>query len=154
MLQYLTFVLEDEVYGIPIATVAEIIGLQKITPVPDPRDCVKGVINLRGTVIPVIDVRVRLGMTPVETSPRTCIVVVQLEQVLVGLLVDTIADVIDVVSGEIESAPRRRGATTRESIVTGFVHREGVVKILIDLARLLEQAPPADGADGEAEELH
>lgn len=148
--QYLTFVLDEEVYGIPIATVAEIIGLQKITPVPDPRDCVKGVINLRGTVIPVIDVRVRLGMEPVETSARTCIVIVQLERILVGLLVDTIADVVDVVAGEIEPAPRRRGESAREAIVTGFVHREGDVKILIDLARLLDRSAAADGRPGDA----
>lgn len=146
VLQYLTFVIADELYGIPIATVAEIIGLQKITRVPDPRACVKGVINLRGTVIPVIDVRVRLGMAPVETGARTCIVVVQQDELLVGLLVDTIADVIDVVAGEIEPAPRRRGDLPEESIVTGFVHKDGGVKILIDLARLLDRSAPETDA--------
>jgi purine-binding chemotaxis protein CheW len=147
--QYLTFVIADEVYGIPIETVAEIIGLQQITTVPDRRPYVKGVINLRGTVIPVIDVRVRLAMDPVQVDERSCIVVVQLDQALVGLLVDRIAEVIDVVSGEIETAPRRRVAFIGESMVTGFVQKGGGVRILIDLARLLEDG--AAGAEGAAE---
>lgn len=150
--QHLTFVVADEVYGIPIETVAEIIGLQKITTVPDPRPHVKGVINLRGTVIPVIDVRVRLAMDPVDVGERTCIVVVQVEHVVVGLLVDAIADVIDVVGEEIEPAPRRRGGLPGESMVTGFVQKNGRVKILIDLVRLLEIGDatgeaPNDGVD-------
>lgn len=147
-LQYLTFVIADEVYGIPIGTVAEIIGLQKITTVPDRRPYVKGVINLRGTVIPVIDVRVRIAMDPVRVDERTCIVVVQLDETLVGLLVDRIADVIDVMSGEIEPASRRRAGFVGESMVTGFVQKGGNVRILIDLARVLEDE--RDGAQGSA----
>jgi purine-binding chemotaxis protein CheW len=142
-------VIADEVYGIPIETVAEIIGLQQITTVPDRRPYVKGVINLRGTVIPVIDVRVRLAMDPVRVDERSCIVVVQLDQSLVGLLVDRIAEVIDVVSGEIETASRRRVAFIGESMVTGFVQKGGGVRILIDLVRLLEDG--AVGAEGAAE---
>lgn len=147
--QYLTFVIADEVYGIPIATVAEIIGLQQITKVPDRRPYVKGVINLRGTVIPVIDVRVRLAMDPVRVDERSCIVVVQLDRTLVGLLVDRIAEVIDVVSGEVETAPRRRVAFIGESVVTGFVQKPGGVRILIDLARLLEDAALSREGAGE-----
>lgn len=150
--QHLTFVVADEVYAIPIATVAEIIGLQKITSVPDPRPHVKGVINLRGTVIPVVDVRVRLAMDTVHLDERTCIVVVQLDHVLVGLLVDAIADVIDVVPEEIESAPRRRIELPGEAMVTGFVQKDGDVKIMIDLGRLLElgdekHEAPSDGLE-------
>ena len=141
--QFLTFVIAEENYGIPIESVAEIIGLQKITTVPDRRPYVKGVINLRGTVIPVIDVRVRLAMDPVRVDERTCIVVVQLEETLVGLLVDRIAEVIDVLAGEIELAPRRRVGSLGESIVTGFVQQGGVVRILIDLPRLIEDGPLA-----------
>ena len=150
--QHLTFVVAGEVYAIPIAAVAEIIGLQKITSVPDPRPHVKGVINLRGTVIPVVDVRVRLAMDTVRLDERTCIVVVQLDDVLVGLLVDGIADVIDVVAEEIEAAPRRRGELQAEAMVTGFVQKDGDVKIMIDLGRLLElgdarRDAPGDGLD-------
>lgn len=147
--QYLTFTIADENYGIPIETVAEIVGLQKITSVPDARPFVKGVINLRGTVIPVIDVRVRLAMDPVQIDDRTCIVVVQLERTLVGLLVDRIADVIDVDAEKIEPAPRRRSGWAAETVVTGFVQAGGDVKILVDLARLLEDAKAS--AEGAAE---
>lgn len=147
--QYLTFRIADETYGIPIETVAEIVGLQKITSVPDARPYVKGVINLRGTVIPVIDVRVRLAMEPLRIDERTCIVVVQLERTLVGLLVDRIAEVIDVDPEKIEPATRRRAGFAVETIVTGFIQTGGDVKILIDLARLLEDATAS--GEGAAE---
>jgi purine-binding chemotaxis protein CheW len=88
-------------------------------------------------------------MDPVRVDERSCIVVVQLDQSLVGLLVDRIAEVIDVVSGEIETASRRRVAFIGESMVTGFVQKGGGVRILIDLVRLLEDG--AVGAEGAAE---
>lgn len=147
-LQFLTFVVAEEIYGIPIATVAEIIGIQKITTVPDRRPYVKGVINLRGTVIPVIDVRVRLAMDPVQLDDRTCIVVVQHEDSLVGLLVDRIAEVIDVLTGEIETATRRRVDFVGEAMVTGFVRRAETIQILIDLPRLIEDVSSGEDAGG------
>ncbi|MCP5058382.1 MAG: purine-binding chemotaxis protein CheW [bacterium] len=136
--KYLTFIVADEVYGVPIAHIAEIIGAQRFTPVPDPRPYMRGVINLRGTVIPVLDVRTRLAMEPREVDRRTCIVVVQLDDTSVGLLVDTISDVIDVPPCSIEDAPRRKKSMVRDSVVTGLVQIEGKVRILIDLGRLLD----------------
>ena len=135
--QYLTFIVANEVYGIPIGTIAEIIGAQSLTAVPDSRSFMRGVINLRGTVIPVMDVRARLGMEPRDADSRTCIVVVQLEETVVGLLVDTISDVIDVPPDSIEGAPRRKAGTASEAVVTGLFQVDGEVKILIDLSRLL-----------------
>ncbi|MEZ4331086.1 MAG: chemotaxis protein CheW [Myxococcota bacterium] len=151
LLQYLTFEVARETYGIPIGSVAEIIGVQRITHVPDPRSHVKGVINLRGTVIPVIDVRLRMGMAPIEIGDRTCIVVVQLDRMLVGMLVDTIAGVIDVMAGEIEAAPRRRASTIGDAIVTGFVHGDEGVRILVDPERLLTDAERACGTSARLE---
>ncbi len=151
--QYLTFVVSEEVYGVPIEYIAEIIGAQQLTPVPDSRPFMRGVINLRGTVIPVMDVRARLSMEPRSVDERTCIVVVQLDEIVVGLLVDTIADVIDVPPTSIEAAPRRKTASASESIVTGLVQIDGEVKIMIDLGRLLHEAPTAsDAAFGEDNE--
>ncbi|HEB88375.1 MAG TPA: chemotaxis protein CheW [Deltaproteobacteria bacterium] len=151
--QYLTFVVSGEVYGVPIEYVAEIIGAQQLTPVPDSRPFMRGVINLRGTVIPVMDVRARLSMEPRNVDERTCIVVVQLDEIVVGLLVDTIADVIDVPPTAIEAAPRRKTASARDAIVTGLFQLEGEVKILIDLGRLLHDAPTAfDASPGDENE--
>ena len=135
--QYMTFVVASEVYGLPITCVAEIIGAQRFTPVPDARPFMRGVINLRGTVIPVMDVRVRLELERREIDDRTCIIVVQHNDLAVGLLVDTISDVIDVPIGAIEAAPRRQDLDARSSVVTGLVQVDGEVKILIDLERLL-----------------
>ena len=136
--QYLTFVVAEEVYGVPIGHVAEIIGAQRFTSVPDSRSYMRGVINLRGTVIPVMDVRTRLAMEPREVDKRTCIVVVELDDTSVGLLVDTISDVIDVPPNSVEAAPRRKSSSARDSIVTGLVQIEDKVRILIDLGRLLD----------------
>ncbi len=133
----LTFILGEEVYGVSISHVAEIIGAQRITPVPDPRPFMRGVINLRGTVIPVMDVRVRMNMEVREPDDRTCIVVVQSDELVVGLMVDMISDVIDVPADKVEAAPRRKDACVGDSIVIGLVQIDAEVKILIDLERLL-----------------
>ena len=151
--QYLTFVVADEVYGVPIEYIAEIIGAQRLTSVPDSRPFMRGVINLRGTVIPVMDVRTRLSMEPRNVDERTCIVVVQLDEVVVGLLVDTISEVIDVPPSSIETAPKRKTVSAGDSVVTGLVQLDGEVKILIDLGRLLNDAPAArEACAGERNE--
>ena len=151
--QYLTFVVSGEVYGVPIEYIAEIIGAQRLTSVPDSRPFMRGVINLRGTVIPVMDVRTRLSMEPRNVDERTCIVVVQLDEVVVGLLVDTISEVIDVPPSSIETAPKRKTVSAGDSVVTGLVQLDGEVKILIDLGRLLNDAPTArEACAGERNE--
>ena len=148
-MQYLTFLIADEVYGIPIAHVAEIIGAQRFTAVPDPRPFMKGVTNLRGTVIPVMDVRIRLAMKPREVDERTCIVVVQLDDTVVGLLIDTISEVVEVAPAAIEAVPRRKTASIRESIVMGLAQIDEEVKILIDLRRLLFGSEDPAGGNHE-----
>ncbi len=133
--KFLTFHLAGEDYGIEIRFVTEIIGIQKITEVPDLAECVKGVINLRGKVIPVMDVRLRFGLPARDYDDRTCIVVVEISDTAVGLVVDHVNEVSQIPAGNIEPAPR----TGRESgrYIQGMGKIDNRVKILLDVNRLL-----------------
>lgn len=94
--KYLTFKVHDEDYGIEIRYVIEIIGIQKITQIPDMPSFIKGVINLRGRVIPLIDIRLRFNLEEIEYGNRTCIVVVAVGDAYFGLIVDTVSEVVDI----------------------------------------------------------
>ncbi len=107
--KYLTFTLGNEIYGIGISHVIEIIGIQKITEVPDMPDYVRGVINLRGQVIPILDVRTRFMMPFRDYDERTCVVVVQVSERFIGLVVDTVNEVADIPRRDgLASAPHRQ----------------------------------------------
>jgi purine-binding chemotaxis protein CheW len=134
--KYLTFTLGDEEYGIEIRNVTEIIGIQNITDLPDTPDFVKGVINLRGKVIPVIDVRLRFKLKEREYNDRTCIIVVNINNKSVGLIVDTVSEVIDIPKTNIEPAPRLNNKSGSRYI-QGLGKVEDKVKILLDTRRLL-----------------
>ncbi len=108
--KFLTFSLGSEEYGIEIRYVTEIIGIQKVTDLPDMPHYVKGVINLRGKVIPVIDVRLRFNLNQRDYDERTCIVVVTLDEMPVGIIVDSVSEVMDIPAGEIEPAPKVKKA--------------------------------------------
>jgi len=134
--KFLIFSLGGEEYGIPISNVLEIIGIQTITDLPETPGYVKGVINLRGKVIPVVDVRIRFGMSEKEYDDRTCIVVVDINKVSVGLIVDSVAEVMDIDKKEIEPPPKfSQGASTR--YIQGLGKVQGAVKILLDAQKLL-----------------
>ena len=107
--KYLTFRVGEEDYGISIQYVSEIVGLQKITPVPDVPPYVKGVINLRGKIIPVLDMRRRLGMPERSYDERTCIIVVNVEGDLLGLIVERVNEVTDIPQEQIEPSPSEEG---------------------------------------------
>ena len=134
--KYLTFLLAGEDYGIEIAHVTEIIGIQKITEVPDMPDFVKGVINLRGKVIPVMDVRRRFHLDPRSYDDRTCIIVVDIRGSAVGLVVDEVNEVVDIPPQQIEPPPM-----TSHSSASRFIQGLGKmgeeVKILLTIDRLL-----------------
>jgi purine-binding chemotaxis protein CheW len=134
--KYLTFTLGDEIYGIGISHVIEIIGIQKITEVPDMPGYVRGVINLRGQVIPVLDVRTRFQMPVREYDERTCVVVVLLNETSVGLVVDTVDEVADI-PGESVSPPPGIGRNTASRYIKGMGRVGDEVKILLDVNRLL-----------------
>ncbi|MGA1867353.1 MAG: chemotaxis protein CheW [bacterium] len=134
--KFLTFHVGNEDYGIDIRYVTEIIGIQKITEVPDMPDFVKGVINLRGKVIPVMDVRTRFRIKACEYDERTCIMVVNINDVSIGLVVDTVSEMIDIPESHIEPPPRTgRGVKSRYIKGMGKVGEE--VKILLDVNKLL-----------------
>ena len=133
--KYLTFRIASEDYGIAIANVTEIIGIQSITEIPEMADYIKGVINLRGKVIPVMDVRLRFKMDPREYDERTCIVVVEIDGTSVGLVVDTVNEVADIPEDQVEPAPQstRKGGSYIQGI--GKIDQE--VKILLDINKIL-----------------
>ncbi len=138
--KYLTFSLAGEEYGIGILKIKEIIGMMPITPVPRTPVYVKGVINLRGKVIPVVDLRLKFGMEEISYTERTCIIVVeaggQLGSVLIGIVVDSVSEVLNIRSGEIEEAPAF-GAGLETDYILGMAKRDGGVKILLDIDKVL-----------------
>jgi len=138
--KYLTVVLENEAYGIAVLKVREIIRMQKITPVPQMPAFVKGVINLRGRVIPVVDLRVKFGVKA-EFAERTCIVVVQVKLptaqiVQMGLIVDSVEEVVTLAANEIEPTPDF-GARISTEYLLGMAKVKGAVKTLLDIDRVV-----------------
>ena len=138
--KYLIVVLENEAYGIAVLKVREIIRVQKITPVPQMPAYVKGVINLRGRVIPVVDLRIKFGLKA-EFTERTCIVVVQVklaaEQIVqMGLIVDTVEEVVTLTVDVIEPTPDF-GARLSTEYILGMAKVKGQVKTLLDIDRVV-----------------
>jgi len=138
--KYLTFSLADEEYGISILKIKEIIGMMPVTTVPRTPEFVKGVINLRGKVIPVIDLRLRFGMEPIDYTERTCIIVVEIETdagtVQIGIVVDSVSEVLNVKGEDIENTPTF-GTRLNTDYILGMAKMEGGVKILLDIDRVL-----------------
>ncbi len=134
--KFLTFVLSDEEYGIEILKVREIIGLMDITTVPQTPDHMKGVINLRGKVIPVIDLRMKFSMPEEEHTQETCVIVVEVNGTSIGIIVDSVSEVSDINGGEIEDAPK-----FGQGIDTSFIIGLGKVKdkiiIMLDIDAVL-----------------
>jgi purine-binding chemotaxis protein CheW len=138
--KYLTFTLADEEYGIGILKIKEIIGMMPVTAVPQTPDFVKGVINLRGKVIPVMDLRLRFGMDAIDYTDRTCIIVVEIAgeaaNVMIGIVVDTVSEVLNIKSEDIEDAPAF-GTQLDTAYILGMAKMEGGVKILLDIDKVL-----------------
>ncbi len=145
--KYLTFLLASEEYGISIKNVKEIIGMMPITHVPRTPHYVKGVINLRGKVIPVMDLRIKFGMQPVEYSDRTCILVVEIplgdtnHNVHIGVVVDSVSEVLNVRNGDIEPNPKFGRTIDTESII-GMAKVGDRVRILLDIDKALSVDNP------------
>jgi purine-binding chemotaxis protein CheW len=137
--KYLTFHLAGEDYGIEIRYVIEIIRILKITEVPDMPNFIRGVINLRGKVIPVMDIRARFGLEDREYDDRTCIVVVNIDGTEVGLVVDEVSEVIDIPETSIEPAPKTCNASENNdnNYIQGLGKINNNVKILLNVYKLL-----------------
>jgi purine-binding chemotaxis protein CheW len=142
--KYLTFAIGREEYGLPVLKVREIIKVMDITHVPQVADHVLGVINLRGKVIPVIDLRRKFGFPPQDHTERTCIIVADVvlpaATVMMGVVVDSVSEVVNVAAAEIEEAPDFGGQQINDYLL-GLAKVKGGVKILLDLDRVL-------GSDG------
>lgn len=133
--KFLTFELEKELYGIDIKYVTEIIGIQKITQVPELPVFVKGIINLRGKIIPVVDVRLKFAKDYKEYNDRTCIIVIEIKGNMIGLIVDTVSEVLSISEKEIEPPPKLKSIFSNENIKgIGKVGNE--VKILVDCEKI------------------
>lgn len=134
--KYLLFRLGDEEYGIRVSHVREIIGMRPVTELPDSPAYVKGIINLRGKVIPVLDVRLRFNLEELDHNERTCIIVVDVERLSVGLIVDTVSEVVDIPPSQVEMAPTA-SAGSAGCCIEGLGKVGKAVKILLDTSKLL-----------------
>jgi len=138
--KYLTFTLGKEEYGIGILKIKEIIGMMAITPVPKTPTYVKGVINLRGKVIPVIDLRLKFGMEEMSYTERTCIIVVEIASrggsILIGTVVDAVSEVLNIKGPDIEDTPTF-GVKLDTDYILGMAKTNGSVKLLLDIDQIL-----------------
>jgi purine-binding chemotaxis protein CheW len=134
--KYLTFVLAEEEYGLEILKVREIIGVMDITSVPRTPDYVKGVINLRGKVIPVIDLRLKFSMSEAERTDQTCIIVVDVDNIEMGIVVDEVSEVLDIDGDQIEDAPEF-GSSVDTEFILGMGKAKDRVTILLHIGKVL-----------------
>jgi len=148
--KYLTFALAREEYGLEILKVREIIGYMDITAVPQTPSYVKGVINLRGQVIPVVDLRAKFGMETAEVTEQTCIIVVEITQrsrkFNTGIVVDRVQEVLDIAGANIEKSPEF-GASVNTDFILGMGKIGGSVKLLLDIDKVLSGSDLNDLAD-------
>ncbi|MCF2909774.1 chemotaxis protein CheW [Pseudoalteromonas sp. DL2-H2.2] len=136
VLQWVTYKLEDETYGINVMQVQEVLRYTEIAPVPGAPTYVLGIINLRGNVVTVIDTRSRFGLPSSEVTDNSRIVIIEAEKQVVGILVDSVAEVVYLRSSEIDSAPNI-GTEESAKFIQGVSNREGELLILVDLNKLL-----------------
>lgn len=133
--KYLTFILGNESYGIEIKHVTEIIGIQPITEVPELPDFVRGIINLRGKIIPVMDVRLRFKKPYREYNERTCVIVIDISNMSIGLIVDSVAEVLSIPGSEIVTPPDISKSGNKYISGIGKVSNE--VKLILDCEKLM-----------------
>ncbi len=136
VLQWVTYKLEEETYGINVMQVQEVLRYTEIAPVPGAPSYVLGIINLRGNVVTVIDTRARFGLPSVEVTDNSRIVIIEAEKQVIGILVDSVAEVVYLKSSEIDSAPNI-GTEESAKFIQGVSNREGELLILVDLNKLL-----------------
>ena len=138
--KYLTFALADEEYGLPVLKVREIIKMMDVTSVPQVPRHIRGVINLRGKVIPIVDLRLKFGLPGVSATDQTCIIVVQVDlnsrRVMLGAIVDRVSEVLNISADEIEGPPDF-GERLDTQFMQGMAKVKGRVKILLDLDAIL-----------------
>ena len=137
--KYMTFILNGEEYGVEILKVREIIGMREVTPVPRAPNHVKGVINLRGKLIPVADLRLMLYMPEGERTDETCIIVVAVSGIEIGIVVDRVRDVCDIDAAQI-GEPQVLGSGADAKFMPGMAKMEDRVSVLLDIASVLDES--------------
>lgn len=136
VLQWVTFQLDEETYGINVMQVQEVLRYSEIAPVPGAPDYVLGIINLRGNVVTVIDTRARFGLPTTDISDQTRVVIIETEQQVIGILVDSVAEVVYLRLSDIDSTPNI-GTEESARFIQGVSNRDGELLILVDLNKLL-----------------
>ena len=135
--RFLTFYLDEEVYGIEIRYVTEIIGIQHITKIPEVAEYIKGIINLRGKIIPVIDMRLKFNKPALPYDDRTCTVIIDTKEIIVGLIVDRVAEVLTIEDENIAPPPNHKSGI-KNKYISGIGRIGSDVKLLIDCEKLFE----------------
>ena len=141
--KYLMFNLGNEEYGIDIARITAIEELQQITAIPDMPNFVKGVINLRGKVIPAVDLRLRFGLEEREYDDRTCIVIVSVDDSTLGLIVDIVSEVHEIDNNNIEPPPSFKNTSGKERYIAGLAKKGDDVKIILDVQKIISNEDKA-----------
>ncbi len=132
----MTFHIGDQIYGIEIQNVLEIIEMQHITKIPHVPSYIKGIINVRSKVVPIVDIRTRFGKPEIPYTSRTCIIIVTVDDDSVGIIVDRVADVEDIHSGDISATPEARNVNT-SSFIQYMIRSGDIVKLILDVEKLL-----------------
>ena len=156
--KYLTFFLASEEYGVEILKVQEIIGRMPITPVPLTSKYIRGVINLRGKIHPIMDLKIKFGMDQSQITDETCIIVIKTASMMMGILVDKVSEVVNVASGDIEDTPSF-GADVNTEYLLGVGKTGGKVRLLLDIEKVitasdiihLKKAAETSGPEPETE---
>ena len=148
--KFLTFFLQNEEYGIEILRVQEIIGLMPVTRIPRTPDFVRGVINLRGKIIAVTDLRKKFEMDEIEQTSETCIIVVQTNGMEIGVMVDKVSEVLDIAASEIENTPAF-GASVPTEFLLGIGNTQGGVRLLLNIEKILADQQLVDLNEGLAQ---
>ena len=148
--QYVTFVIAEESYGVPVLKVQEIIGMTPIVPVPNSQEFIKGVINLRGSVVPVVDMRKRFRLEEREYDMFTVIIIVEVKGLLVGMIVDSVSDVADIPAESIQKTPHLASKIDRE-FISGIGHINEKLAIILDIDRIFnaEEIKSLDSTSAE-----
>ncbi len=153
--KHLTFALGNEGYGIPIHQVKEIIGMMEITSIPKTPPFIKGIINLRGKIVPIIDLRVKFGLPEREYTERTCIIVIEINPAsgkrTIGVVVDTVSEVINIQAGDIETDLRNESVIDGK-FMTGIAKLKNKVVVLLEVDYLMvpDELTPLQDGEGES----
>jgi purine-binding chemotaxis protein CheW len=141
--KYLIFLVGDASFGIEIRHVMEIIGVQEITPVPHTHEYVKGIINLRGTIIPVVDIELRFGYEEKAYTDRTCIIVLHMDNMSIGLIVDEVRDVVFIDDENIQPPPRAGEDGLKNTFVKSIGLADGEIEQMLDIRKIFDDEESA-----------